>query len=306
VAHAYSHESALAASERVSFRIDDVLDADALFNLGQPFLPEALARTRQLTALPAGERLLLNQVRGHSYLCLFGVVEEFILPFVLDHARAGVSGDVRTRALLTFASEEAKHIALFERFRACFQRSFGSPCQAIGPASAIARTVLSHGPLSVSLLILHIEWMTQRHYVESVRDEADLEPRFKSLLKHHWLEEAQHSKLDTLMVEQIASQLSAREIRAGIEEYLEIGVKLSDLIDSQLALDLASFERVSRRALNETERAVVHDVQRRSMRWTFLGSGMTHPNFLATVDALTPGGAARVRAVAEQFCNRDL
>jgi hypothetical protein len=166
----------------------------------------------------------------------------------------------------------------------------------------VAQTVLSHGPLSVSLLILHIEWMTQRHYVESVRDELALEPRFKSLLKHHWLEEAQHSNLDTLMVEQIASQLSAREIRSGIEEYLEIGVKLSDLIDGQLGMDLASLERVSGRALNAADRAVVHDVQRRSMRWTFLGSGMTHPNFLSTVDGITPGGAARVRAVAEQFC----
>ncbi len=306
MAHAYSYESTLATSERVRFRIDDVLDPDALFDLGQPFLPEALAQTQQLTALRTGERLLLNQVRGHSYLCLFGLVEEFILPFVLDHARAGAGGDVRTRALLGFASEEAKHIQLFERFRACFERSFGSPCESVGPAAAVAQTVLSHGPLSVSLLILHIEWMTQRHYVESVRDELALEPRFKSLLKHHWLEEAQHSKLDTLMVEQIASQLSPREIRAGIEEYLEIGVQLSDLLDGQLGMDLASLERASGRTLSGAERAVVHDVQRRSMRWTFLGSGMTHPNFLSTVDALTPGGAARVRAVAEQFCIRDI
>jgi hypothetical protein len=302
VAHAYSYESALATAERVSFRLDDVLDAGAVFDLQRPFLPEGLARTQQLSVLPAKERLLLNQVRGHSYLCLFGLVEEFILPFVLDHARAEVGGDVRTRALLTFATEEAKHIQLFERFRACFERSFQSPCEAIGPAAAIAQAVLSHGPLSVSLLILHIEWMTQRHYVESVRDEQSLEPRFKSLLKHHWLEEAQHSKLDTLMVEQIASRLSARELRAGIEEYLAIGAQLSDLLDDQLALDLASLERASRRPLNEGDRAMVHDVQRRSLRWTLLGSGMTHPNFLSTVDALTPGGAARVRGVAEQFC----
>lgn len=302
MAHAYTYESALAASERVSFRLDDVLSPDAEFDVSQPFLPEALARTQELTVLPEGERLLLNQVRGHSYLCLFGLVEEFILPFVLDHARADLDGDARTRALLTFATEEAKHIQLFERFRTCFEQSFQSPCHAIGPAAAIAQAVLAHGPLSVSLLILHIEWMTQRHFVESVRDERSLEPRFKSLLKHHWLEEAQHSKLDTLMVEQIASQLSAREIRAGVEEYLELGVQLSDLLDQQLALDLASLERARRRPLADGERGVVHDVQRRSLRWTFLGSGMTHPNFLSTVDALTPGGAARVRAVAEQFC----
>lgn len=302
MAHAYSYETALAAAERVSFRLEDVLDEAAHFDFAKPFLPEALARTEQLTLLPAGERLLLNQVRGHSYLCLFGLVEEFILPFVLDHARADLSGDVRTRALLTFATEEAKHIQLFERFRACFAQGFGTPCQAIGPAAAIARAVLSHGPLSVSLLILHIEWMTQRHYVESVHDEQSLEPRFKSLLKHHWLEEAQHSKLDTLMVEQLASQLTPRQIRAAIEEYVEICGQLADLLDNQLDLDLASLERATGRPLPEHERTSVRDVQRRSLRWTFLGSGMTHPNFLSTVDAITPGGAARVRAVATQFC----
>jgi hypothetical protein len=38
------------------------------------------------------------------------------------------------------------------------------------------------------------------------------QPQFSSLLRHHWLEEAQHAKLDTLMVEAIAWQLSEREV----------------------------------------------------------------------------------------------
>ena len=46
--------------------------------------------------------------------------------------------------------------------------------------------------------------MTQGHYVESVQNDQELDPQFKSLLKHHWMEEAQHTKLDTLMVEAIA------------------------------------------------------------------------------------------------------
>jgi len=54
--------------------------------------------------------------------------------------------------------------------------------------------VLSHDPLGVALVILHIEWMSQRHYVESVRSDERLDPLFKSLLKHHWLEEAQHAR----------------------------------------------------------------------------------------------------------------
>ena len=50
---------------------------------------------------------------------IFGIVEEFILPFLLDHARPHLLGDDwRVRAILNFASEEAKHIHLFKRFHA--------------------------------------------------------------------------------------------------------------------------------------------------------------------------------------------
>jgi len=306
VGHAYSYETTLATAERVGFRIDEVLDARAEFDFTRPFLPESLAASQRLTVLTPAERLTLNHVRGYSYLCLFGLVEEFILPFVLDHARADLGGDdVRTRALLTFASEEAKHIQLFNRFRDCFERGFGTRCDVVGPAAPIARAILGHGPLGVSLLILHIEWMTQRHFVDGVRDELTIEPQFKSLLKNHWLEEAQHAKLDTLMVEQLAAQLTPREISAAIEEYLELELSIRDLLDQQLELDLASFERASGRVLTASERSEVHAVQRRALHWTFLGSGMTHPNFLSTVETLSPAGAARVRAVAESFCTHD-
>src|SRR5690606_38236453 len=111
------------------------------------------------------ERCILNQIRGHEYLAIFGLVEEFILPFVLDHARPQLSGDdARVRALLNFAGEEAKHIELFKRFHKRFTDSFGTECALIGPPEAVAAEVLRHDPLSVALAILQIEWMTQRHY----------------------------------------------------------------------------------------------------------------------------------------------
>jgi demethoxyubiquinone hydroxylase (CLK1/Coq7/Cat5 family) len=68
----------------------------------------------------------------------------------------------------------------------------------------------------VALLTLHIEWFVQQHYVESVKDEQDLDRQFKSLLKHHWLEEAQHTKLDTLMVEEIAAATAAEDIETAL------------------------------------------------------------------------------------------
>src|SRR5688572_26875014 len=106
--HDFSYEDVLASSMRAAWQIEDVIPADAALDFSKPFLPEALARTAGVPGLSDGERRLLNQIRGHEYLCIFGLVEEFVLPFVLDHARPQLNGDdYRIRALLNFAGEEA-------------------------------------------------------------------------------------------------------------------------------------------------------------------------------------------------------
>jgi hypothetical protein len=246
---------------------------------------------------------VLNQIRGHEYLVIFGLVEEFILPFVLDHARPQLNGDdARVRALLTFASEEAKHIDLFKRFHARFVEGFGTECGVIGPPEAVAAEVLRHDPLAVALAILHIEWMTQRHYVDSVRDDGDLDPLFKSLLKHHWMEEAQHARLDTLMVEALAEGRDEAAIQRALDEYLEIGMFLDNGLKAQAGLNLAAFEAATGRALAEDHRAALEQQQHQALRWTYLGSGMTHPKFVATLAAISPAARDRIAEVAPAFC----
>ncbi|HEX5658309.1 MAG TPA: hypothetical protein VFX59_14000, partial [Polyangiales bacterium] len=99
----------LSHSQRANFDIDQLLDARHEFDFSRPFLPDALARTNRLTMLSPEERLVFNQVRAHAYLSIFGLVEEFILPFLLDHARTRLdASDAEVRALLQFAGEEAK------------------------------------------------------------------------------------------------------------------------------------------------------------------------------------------------------
>jgi hypothetical protein len=303
MAHAQSYEAILAASERVSFRLDEILPEQARFDFGSAFLPESLARTSQLPFLSDAERLQLNQLRAATYLGMFGLVEEFILPFVLDQVRQELApDDLRTRALLAFAGEEAKHIQLFKRFRACFDRQFQSPHALIGPGTEIGRAVLSRAPLAVALLVLHIEWMTQRHYIESVRDDSALEPRFKSLLKAHWLEEAQHAKLDAHLTRELASKLDARAREEAVDEYLLLVDTFDTLLAQQAEFDIQAFERVSRRVLDRDERAALLQQQHQANRWTYLGSGMTHPQFVSTLASVEVHGAARVAAVTRKYC----
>jgi hypothetical protein len=300
--HDFTYTGVLASSARAAWQLDDVIGPGAALDFERPFMPDSLARTAALANLSEHEKRLLNQIRGHEYLCIFGLVEEFILPFILDHVRPRLEDDdFRTRSLLQFASEEAKHIHLFKRFGDAFDTGFGSDCDIIGPAEAIAAEVLRHDPLSVALAILHIEWMTQRHYLDSVRDDAALDPLFRSLLKHHWMEEAQHAKLDTLIVEALANGRDADSIAGAVEGYLEIGMFLDAGLMAQTELNLTALERASGRTLAPAERDAMLAQQHQAARWTYLGSGMSHPRFRDTLDAISTMARDRVDAIAPTF-----
>jgi len=299
----YSYEAALAASESVHWRVEDIIGGEKRLDFTRHFMPESLAQTESLSFLTNEERRILNQIRGNAYLCIFGLVEEFILPFVLDHARPQLQGDdYRVRALLQFAGEEAKHIQLFKRFKQEFEDGFGTECQVIGPPEAIAAAILSHEPLGIALTTLHIEWMVQRHYIDSIKDDQDLDPQFKSLLKHHWIEEVQHAKLDTLMVGALAAGRSEEEILHGVEEYLAIGGFLDNGLKQQVEFDLESFELASGRTLSESQREAFRRLQLRANRWTYLGTGMTHERVLETLEGLTPKARQIVESVSPAFC----
>jgi hypothetical protein len=65
---------------------------------------------------------------------------------------------------------------------------------------------------------------------------------------------------------------------------------------------VSAFEAATGRVLTEDERVQLMAVQRQATRWTYLGSGMTHPNFLATVERLRPAARTRLEQVAPTFC----
>lgn len=299
----YGYRETLAASQRVNWRIEDIIGGDKKLDFTRPFMPDSLARTTNLDFLTEYERLLLNQIKGHTYLSVFGLVEEFILPFVLDQVRPSLDqDDYRVRAFLQFASEEAKHIQLFKVFKEEFQRDFPHECEVIGPASAIAEKILSHQPLAVALTILLIEWMSQRHYLDSIKDDQDLDPQFKSLLKHHWMEEAQHAKLDTMMVEAIADGMTEGEIEKAVDEFLEIGGFLDAGMEQQAKFDVEAFERVIGTNVPAGKRNELIAQQHQANRWTYIGSGMTHPRFLETLGKLGVDQRKRIEDVAPFFC----
>lgn len=298
--HDFNYQTTLASSLRAQWQLDDVLREDQDLDFTLNFMPESLARTGALSSLNAFEQRTLNQIAAHEYLSMFGIVEEFLLPFVVDHARPELSGDDwRVRALLNFAAEEAKHIHLFKRYHAAFARGFPVECKVIGPSEAIGAEILRHQPLAVGLVILMIEWMTQAHYLGSVKDNGDIDPLFKSLLKNHWIEESQHAKLDTLIVDALAEGKTEEQIDKAIDEVFEIAEFLDGGLKAQAAFNLDALEEVLRRKLED--RAEIEAQQHQAARWTFIGSGLVHERFKATLQNISPKAAARIAEAAPIF-----
>jgi hypothetical protein len=301
--HQFDYRTTYQQSLQVNWQVGDIIGGEKTLDFGKPFLPDVWVDAGSLDFLSAEERLLVNHIRSHSYLYLFGFVEEYIVPFVTDHVRDRIhkAAPEELRSLLHFAEEEVKHIELFQRFSAEFRVGAGYTCDVIGSPAAVAAAILSKSPMGVALSILHIEWMTLLHYVASVRDDVAIDPQFSSLLRHHWLEEAQHAKLDTLIVETIARQLSEQEIQQGIDDYLAIGGMLDEGLAAQMEMDLVSFTRATGRQLSASEAERYRAVQRQSYRKTFLTSGMRHSKFENILAAISPEGAEKVSKVASML-----
>ena len=298
--HNFDYEATLASSLRAQWKLDDVLREDQELDFSRQFMPESLARTAALDSLNPLEQRVLNHISAHQYLTIFGVVEEFILPFLMDHARPYLLGDDwRIRALLNFAGEEAKHIHLFKRFHAAFVRGFPVECQMIGPSKEIGSEILRHDPLAVGLVILMIEWMSQQHYLGSIRDDGDLDPLFKSLLKNHWMEEAQHAKLDTLIVDALGEGRTEEQIDKAVDEVFEIGAFLDGGLKVQAGFNLDALEKAIGRKIEDREAMI--EQQHQAARWTYIGSGMVHERFKATLENLSPNAAKRIADAAPIF-----
>jgi len=298
----FDYETCIRHSERVAWRLDEVMPPGTKLDFSRRFLPEALAGTGHLVWLSPIERLKLNQISGNAYLNLFQFVEEYILAMALDHARAEKPADPKAcRALMRFAEEEVKHQELFARYRAAFDRDIGHPCGVVTGAEAVAELILSKNPIAVLLVTCHLELMTVQHYAECVRDDFGVDPFFAMLLKCHWLEEAQHAKIDALELDKRASLATAETIESAIDEYLGLCAAFDELVERQARLDVESLKAVTGRAYTPDESREIEASQHLGYKKTFIWYGMTNPTFVDYVSKMSEEGAKRVASHAKRY-----
>jgi hypothetical protein len=299
ITHNYSYEDVLANSQKVAWKEDDVLGGRS-FDLSKRFLPNSLTGVDGIDCLDDKEKLKLNQIMGNAYCHIFAFVEEFIVPTVAEESMTNPYGDeVRQRSLLRFSEEELKHQELFRRSIELFNEQFGMTPQLIPGREQVAAVVRSKSKLAVLILIDIIEWFVQVHYTEHVLSKTELDGLFRDLLKYHWLDEAQHAKIDTMLIAEMVEDLTMAEREAAIDEVLELGGAIDGLVQQQISMNIDALVVATGRNFTDGERAEITSETLKASRYTFLVSGLDHPNVVRMVSEITDEGPAKVRNVAE-------
>jgi hypothetical protein len=286
-------------SERVAWRVDDVVSPGAKLDFGKSFMPSAMCFYDELPFLSSTEKLKLNQIYGNAYSYLFYFVEAYIITMAMEHARAELYGnDENLRAMLRFAEEEVKHQQLFTRFRELFDHQFGHPCVLVEGPQAVAEVILSKSPLAVLLVTLHLEIVTQAHYIDCMKDNQDMDAQFQSLFKHHWLEESQHAKLDVLELLKLRQDAEPELVQQAIDDYFDICTAFAGLLGAQAKLDLPSLERATARTFTPEQAAQIERSQRRGYHRAFLWYGFKNSLFQEFLAEYFPHALSRAEHAA--------
>lgn len=275
----YSYSDCLRNAYAVNWRIEDVVGSQA-FDPARRWLPPALSATARLTGLNADDRRRLTQVEMAAYAHLFAYAEEFIAPKMLTLAKDHQL-DKRDAfdALTNFAAEEVKHMNLFREVRRMVDEALGFETDLIGGQTETARVVLSKSTGAMLLLTAAIEWFTQLHFKDAMRDDDGLDPLTKRIFRAHWQEEAQHAKMDHLETLRVFAGMTEAEKETAIDHLIELVGSVDGLLQEQSRLDVGNFERLRGRALDAAAREEVAREILRAKRWTFIISGVTHPRF---------------------------
>jgi hypothetical protein len=84
-----------------------------------------------------------------------------------------------------------------------------------------------------------------------------------------------------------------------MDEFFEIGVFLDEGLKTQAGFNIDALERAIGRKAEDREALITQ--QHQAARWTYIGSGMVHERFKATLENLSPRAAQRIAEAAPLF-----
>jgi hypothetical protein len=293
------------ASKRTRWDIDRDVIRGRQFDFTRKFLPDGLSKVNELEFLSADERRLLSQIQGRTYANMFGLVERFIGPKMLEVSRDHWLGDqVKFEALVRFTDEELKHQELFRRIERLAAEDMPEGYGFLPQPNEVATAVLGKSTWSVLALVCHIELFVLAHYHASIDPDAAMSELYKDVFLHHAREESQHAILDELEWRRENANLSATERGVAVDDLIALVAAVDGLLQMQAGADAEYFVKVCARSLEAQEIERLRAGVLKAYRWQYIVSGVEDPRFMAILgEMITPEQGKRIAAALAPIVN---
>ena len=288
-------------SKRVRFDIDRDVIRGRRFEYSKKFLPDGLSKVNELEFLEPKDRRLLSQIQGRTYANMFGLVERFIGPKILEVSRDHWLGDqVKFEALVRFTDEELKHQELFRRIERLTAEGMPAGYRFLPQPNEVAAVVLGKSTWAVLALTCHIELFVLQHYHASIDPDAELSELYKDVFLHHAREESQHAILDELEWQREDAKLSASERDQAVNDLIALVAAVDGILQAQARADVEYFIAASGRKFTPAEIERLHAGVRKAYRWQYIVSGVQDKRFNELLGAMiTPEQSWRIGAALE-------
>ena len=285
-------------SKRVRFEIDrDVIKGRKL-DFATTFLPDGLARMGALEFLTGDERRFASQIQGRTYANMFGLVERFIAPKILEVSRDHWLGDqVAFEALVRFTDEELKHQELFRRMERLAGENMPQGYAFLPQPNDVAAAVLGKSTWAVLALICHIELFVLAHYRQAIEPDAELSALWKDVFTFHAREESQHAILDELEWMRENGKLTAAERDAAVDDLIALVGAVDGILQMQAQADAAYFRAACARDFREEDALKIDQAFLGAYRWQYIVSGVQDERFNQILGGMIDAGqGARIGA----------
>jgi hypothetical protein len=285
-----TYARSIEVSKRVRFDIErDVIRARE-FDFSHKFLPDGLSKVRELAFLGAAEKRLFSQVQGRTYANMFGLVERFIGPKMLQASADHWLGDQTAfEALVRFTDEELKHQEMFRRIEAMNAAGMAPGYVFLPQPNDVARAVLSKHSWAVLGLICHIELFVLAHYREAIEPDPQLSPLWKDVFTYHAREESQHALIDELEWKREDAKLSAGERDGAVNDLIALVGAVDGILQMQARADTSYFLSVCPRSFDSDEALAIGRTMLAAYRWQYIVSGVQEPRFGQILGGMVTG-----------------
>lgn len=284
-----SFERCLEHMTQCSWNLDDVFRDGSQLDFSKQFIPSTLTLHRNIeTFLNENQCLALNHITAKGYLNFFHFVEEFIIHKTKQISEKNKGNASEHQAFRNFFKEEIKHQRLFRRVMASIDKGLIKPPKVVNFEKKTADEILKNTTLGTLLFMLHLEVITQEHYIRAVKDDKSISQAIVRVLQYHWIEESQHANIDYLELGKIVKKIPESEKIFGMNEYMACLDKLHDIFSIQAGYDLESLNALHKLDLSSEQQSRIAQAQKDTYVMLFITSGLEHQQLSSSIEELLP------------------